>query len=94
MIIQQTTRYAQKMKNFYIELKRLLHFQVNTLHRYNKYDKSFKICPLLKIISKSFNKWGIFNENVSVDEMIVRYYGHQILKQFIKSKHLQMKTEK
>ncbi|XP_035216951.1 piggyBac transposable element-derived protein 3-like [Stegodyphus dumicola] len=38
------------------------------------------------MLSKNFQKWGIFHENLSVDEMIVRYYGHHTLKQFIKSK--------
>ncbi|KFM60345.1 PiggyBac transposable element-derived protein 2, partial [Stegodyphus mimosarum] len=73
-------------RNFYLELKRLLHFQDNKLHQYNKNDKSFKIRPLLEMLSKNFQKWGIFHENLSVDEMIVRYYGHHTLKQFIKSK--------
>lgn len=35
------------------------------------------------MLSKNFQKWGIFHENLSVDEMIVRYHS---LKQFIKSK--------
>ena len=73
-------------RNFYLELKKLLHFQDNKLHQHNKHDKSFKIRPLIEMLSKNFQKWGIFHENLSVDEMIVRYYGHHTLKQFIKAK--------
>jgi hypothetical protein len=44
-----------------------------------KGDKSFKIKPLIQALVRNYQKWGIFQENLSVDEMIVRYYGHLIL---------------
>lgn len=38
------------------------------------------------MIQRSFMKFGIFEECVAVDEMIVRYYGHNSLKQFVRGK--------
>ena len=35
-------------------------------------------------------KFGIFEENLSFDEMIVRYYGHHSLKQFIRGKPIRL----
>ena len=42
--------------------------------------------PLLDIINKSFQQFGIFQSKLAIDEMIVRYYGHNSLKQFIRGK--------
>ncbi|XP_049832931.1 piggyBac transposable element-derived protein 2-like [Schistocerca gregaria] len=69
--------------NKYQKLKTLLHFQDNDLANENKHDRRFKIRPLLKIINESFQNFGIFEENLSIDEMIVKYYGQRGLKQFI-----------
>ena len=49
-------------------------------------DEGFKIRPLITRFQKSSRKFGIFEENLAVDEMIVRYYGHNSLKQFIQAK--------
>ncbi|GFV96560.1 piggyBac transposable element-derived protein 2 [Trichonephila clavipes] len=32
------------------------------------------------------SKWGIFDKHLSVDEMMIRYYGHHYFKQYIKGK--------
>ncbi|GFS39256.1 hypothetical protein TNIN_396361 [Trichonephila inaurata madagascariensis] len=34
------------------------------------------------------SKWGIFDKNLSIDEMMIRYYGHRYFKQYIKDKGL------
>ncbi|GFY75586.1 uncharacterized protein TNIN_157531 [Trichonephila inaurata madagascariensis] len=31
-------------------------------------------------------KWGIFDKHLSIDEMMIRYYGHHYFKQYIKGK--------
>ncbi|XP_049779384.1 piggyBac transposable element-derived protein 2-like [Schistocerca cancellata] len=62
-------------RNKYQKLKTLLHFQDNDLAIENKHDRGFKIRSLLKMINESFQKFGIFEENLSIDEMIVKYYG-------------------
>ncbi|XP_049790145.1 piggyBac transposable element-derived protein 3-like [Schistocerca nitens] len=38
------------------------------------------------MINESFQKLGIFEENLSSDEMIVKYYGRSGLKQFIRGR--------
>lgn len=73
-------------RNAYRELKSVIHFQDNTKAQDNKNDRCFKIRPLLDRVNENFRKFGIFQENLSVDEMIVRYYGHHSLKQFIRAK--------
>ncbi|XP_049855352.1 uncharacterized protein LOC126335921 [Schistocerca gregaria] len=61
-------------RNKYQKLKTLLHFQDNDLADENKHDHRFKIRPLLKMTNESFQKFGIFEENLLIDEMIVKYY--------------------
>lgn len=73
-------------RNKYQKLKTLLHFQDNDLANENKHDRGFKIRPILKMVNESFQKFGIFEENLSIDEMIVKYYGRSGLKQFIRGK--------
>lgn len=38
------------------------------------------------MVDPNFQKWGVFHEHLSVDEMIVRYNRHHSIKQFIRSK--------
>lgn len=68
------------------ELKSILHFCNNEEAGANKHDRGFKIRPLVKAIQNSFMKFGVLEENLAVDEMIVKYYGRNSLKQFIRSK--------
>ncbi|CAG4973163.1 unnamed protein product [Parnassius apollo] len=49
-------------------------------------DKAFKICPLIEKANESFRKFGIFESNLAIDEMIVKYFGHHGIKHFIKGK--------
>ena len=70
-------------RNRFQMLKSFIHFVDNSEAENNKHDKGFKIRPLYTMLQKSFIKFGIFEENLSIDEMIVRYYGHHSLKQFI-----------
>ena len=37
-------------------------------------------------VNENVNQWGIFDNCLYIDEMIIRYYGHHSLKQFIKAK--------
>lgn len=73
-------------RNQYLELKALLHLQDNSKASQNKNDRAFKIRSLVDIINKNFRKWGIFQKHLSIDEMMVKYYGHHGLKQFIRGK--------
>ena len=40
----------------------------------------------MDLLNKNFQQWGIFEKYLSIDEMIVRCYGHHSLKQFIRAK--------
>jgi DNA excision repair protein ERCC-6 len=73
-------------RNSFLEIKSNIHFQNNNLANENKNDRGFKIRPLMDLVNKNFQKWSVFHENLSVDEMIVRYYGNYPIKQFIKGK--------
>ena len=73
-------------RNHFQMLKSFIHFVDNSEAENNKHDKGFKIRPLYTMLQKSFMKFGIFEENLSFDEMVVRYYGHYSLKQFIRGK--------
>uniref|UniRef100_A0A0L8IF49 PiggyBac transposable element-derived protein domain-containing protein n=1 Tax=Octopus bimaculoides TaxID=37653 RepID=A0A0L8IF49_OCTBM len=68
------------------EMKSILHFcDINEAEN-NKNDRGFKVRKLIAAAQKSFMKFGIFEEHLAVDEMIVKCYGHHTLKQFIRSK--------
>ncbi|XP_049813951.1 piggyBac transposable element-derived protein 3-like [Schistocerca nitens] len=79
-------------RNKYQKLKTLLHFQDNDLANENKHNRGFRIRPLLKMINESFKKFGIFEENLSIDKLIVKYYGRSGLKQFIRVTYLKLGT--
>lgn len=73
-------------KNRYMKLKSSLHFVDNSLVAQNCNDRAFKIRPLIESLNRNFIKFGVFARQLSIDEMIVRYYGHHGLKQFIRGK--------
>ena len=52
----------------------------------NRHDRGFKMRPLISMINAYFQQFGIFCENLSIDEMIVKHYGYHTLKQFIRGK--------
>ncbi|CAH2098249.1 unnamed protein product [Euphydryas editha] len=71
-------------RNRFDKIKSYLHFNDNS--RIDKTDKAFKIRPFINKANESFRKFGIFESNLAVDEMIVKYFGHHGIKQFIKGK--------
>ncbi|XP_039631232.1 piggyBac transposable element-derived protein 3-like [Polypterus senegalus] len=73
-------------KNRYLKIKSMLHFNDNSKVQENKDDRGFKVRPLIVALNKNFRRWGIFDKHLAVDEMIVKYYGHHGLKQFIRGK--------
>jgi DNA excision repair protein ERCC-6 len=64
----------------------MIHFQDNGLVKENKYDRGFKIMHVMEMMKVAFQQFGIFEEFLSIDEIIVKYYGHNSLKQFIRGK--------
>ena len=64
-------------------MKSIQHFCDNNEAERNNNDKGFKVRKLIAAAQKSFVKFGVFEQHLAVDEMIVKYYGHNILKQFV-----------
>lgn len=70
-------------KNRFLDIKRNLHFNDNgSIIAMEKKDKLFKIRPIIDRVNLNFKKFGIFAQKLSVDEQMVRYYGHHYLKQW------------
>ncbi|KAH7974074.1 hypothetical protein HPB49_009594 [Dermacentor silvarum] len=51
-----------------------------------KGDKMAKVRPLLRLVNRSLQQFGIFSKNLSVDEQMVPYFGRHSCKMFIKGK--------
>lgn len=71
-------------RNRYYDIKKYLHFSDNL--KLDKTDKMFKVRPLMDMLNKNFQQWGVFHKNLSLDEAMVKYYGHHPAKQFIRGK--------
>lgn len=72
-------------RNRFQEIKRNLHL-VDNNEAEKTTDKMFKVRKLSDILIKKFNQWNVFHENISVDESMVKYFGHHSSKQFIRGK--------
>lgn len=70
-------------RNRYLEIKKYLHINDNT--QIND-DRMYKVRPLMDMLNKNFQQWGIFHQALSIDEAMVKYYGHHSAKQFIRGK--------
>lgn len=72
-------------RNRFKEIKRNLHL-VDNNEASNTTDKMFKLRKLSDVLIKKFNQFGVFHENISIDESMVKYYGRHSAKQFIRGK--------
>ena len=77
---------AAMSRNCFQRLKSVIHFCNNDVANENKQDKGFKVRKLISAFQKSFMQFSLFEESLAVDEMMVKYYGHNSLKQFIRGK--------
>lgn len=73
-------------RSSYHKIKQYLHVQDNNGRKPGDTDRGFKVRPLIKMLNDSFAKFDIYQENLAVDEMMVRYYGHHGLKQYMRGK--------
>lgn len=69
----------------YRDIKKNLHV-VNNDEASTTRDKMFKIRPLADMVMKKFLQWGVIHEHISIDESMVKYFGHHPAKQFIRGK--------
>lgn len=71
-------------RNRYYEIKKYLHLANNENIDMN--DKMYKLRPIIEKLNAKFQQWGIFHKHLSIDEAMVKYYGHHSSKQFIRGK--------
>ncbi|XP_051169421.1 piggyBac transposable element-derived protein 3-like [Leptopilina boulardi] len=50
------------------------------------FDKVWRVRPILNIFRKNIMKFGFYSTALSIDEMMVKYFGRCKLKQFIRTK--------
>ncbi|KAF2887609.1 hypothetical protein ILUMI_18564 [Ignelater luminosus] len=43
----------------------------------------FKLRPLMQMLNRKFVQYSIFYEKLSIDEAVIKYFGHNSSKQFI-----------
>ncbi|CAH2095726.1 unnamed protein product [Euphydryas editha] len=67
------------------DIKRNLHLVHKDAAATSNY-KMFKIRPLTDKLMQKLLQWGVFYDRISVDESMVKYYGHHPAKQFIRGK--------
>nr|CAI5847081.1 unnamed protein product [Callosobruchus analis] len=62
--------------------KKIPHFADNS--RLDKNDKMFKIKSLVAMFNRNFQQFNIFDSHLSIDEAMVKCFGHHSSKQFIR----------
>lgn len=77
-------RHAFSRDRFW-EIKRFFHVVDNNLAK-EANRKDFKVSVLYDYLNEKFKQFGILDENVAIDEQMVKYFGHSSLKQFIINK--------
>ena len=71
-------------RNRFRDLKRYIHFADN--QSLNQNDKMAKIRPLLDATNSRLIQFGVFAENLSIDEQMLPYTGRHSAKQFMHNK--------
>lgn len=71
-------------RNRFRDLKRYIHFSDNTT--LEKGDKMAKIRPLLDAMNKNLKQYGVFKEQLTIDEQMLPYHGKHPAKQFMLNK--------
>ena len=76
--------YNAMTRNRFKEIKRYLHLNDNT--EIDASDKMFKLRPYFDAMNKNFMKFAVFSAHLSLDEMMVKYYGRHSAKMYMKGK--------
>lgn len=71
-------------RNRFQEIKSYVHLANNT--KLDKNDKMAKVRPLMNLLNIKFRQWGVIHKHLSIDEAMVKYFGHHSAKQFIMGK--------
>lgn len=76
---------SQSMRcNRFEQILRFLHLNDNIKN--DRTDKLFKLRPYIEALNSSFKRHGGLDENISIDESMIPYYGKHYAKQYIKGK--------
>ncbi|XP_049947601.1 piggyBac transposable element-derived protein 2-like [Schistocerca serialis cubense] len=70
--------------NSFREIKRFIHLNDNS--KIDRNDKMYKLRLYFEILKKEFGKFGVFHSELSIDEMMVRYYRKPSAKMFLRGK--------
>nr|CAH7747083.1 unnamed protein product [Callosobruchus chinensis] len=60
-------------RNRFLEIKKYIHIADND--HLDKNDKMSKVRPLMNKLNQNFQQWGIFHENLAIDEAMVKFFG-------------------
>lgn len=72
-------------RNRFLEIKRNLHLVDNSSASDSR-DKMFKVRPLCDMLIQKYCQYDVFHEDISIDESMIKYYGHHPTKQYIRGK--------
>ncbi|XP_055386636.1 piggyBac transposable element-derived protein 3-like [Condylostylus longicornis] len=83
----------------FLTIKKYIHFADNR-EAHQSSDRMFKIRPLINIIKKNFQQFGVFHKSISIDESMIEYHVKPLIgkdlqveyhrKEFIKYKPVQL----
>ncbi len=79
-------------KNEFMNIKRYLHLADN--QSLDKTDKMAKVAPLVNAVNKNLNQFGVFSQDLSVDEQMVPYFGNHSCKMTIRNKPIRFGFKK
>ncbi|XP_049808244.1 piggyBac transposable element-derived protein 2-like [Schistocerca nitens] len=73
--------FKSMSRNRFQEIKRFIHLNDNS--KLDRNDKMYKLRLYFEMLKKEFGKFGVFSSELSIDEMMVRYYGKHSAKMFL-----------
>lgn len=71
-------------KNKFKKIKKYLHFNDND--QIDNSDRYFKVRPLFDLLNETLLQFGIFEEQLTIDERMVKYFGRHGMKMYMKGK--------
>lgn len=71
-------------RNRFIEIKKYLHFCDN--NNLSKGDKYSKVRPFFDLMNLKFMQYGVWTNELSIDEQMVAYFGRHSCKMYIRGK--------
>src|SRR5690606_31555804 len=80
-----TTLISESMsRKRYKDIKRFIHCNDNT--NIDKEDRFFKVRPLIRLLNEGLQQFGFFEDCLSIDERMVKYFGRHGCKMYMKGK--------